>query len=374
MKFFYEAGDKDGARVRGMVEADSALDALSQLEAGGLLEPQLISAASVLDDQYDDLAPEEQQQLARDHVAYLRAPSPLASLLLAFWHVTRGNALILVGVAAAAALAFGLGHLRLAGGLALVLLVPYGVMLWKRRSVDAYRELQRCMAIGDWPQARQWLARLRRQDLPGDSLAMDLDVREAQVDVRQGRSLPDALEQLQDRWAASMAADPGAFEGRMLSVYAAAGDHAGFLRTAQAYLAAQPDAPDRRLECALAEVHFGRPEAARRLLASIDTRLLMPFAVTFYHQAAGSLALRMGYLPQALRHLQQATDEFAVMAANTPVALTNHALCVGNLAVALARDQRRADGLALLAEVQQPLRVWADPHLKELLARELDWR
>ena len=376
MQYFYEAKNRQDKLIRGAIDAANGQDALARLDAAGMREARLISSdvSAVLRDDLARLSPAELQEHARKEITFQRSRSNAETVLISLWEVSKTNSGYLAAVAFY--LAWGLfkhSPVRLGVGV-LFLLYPYAMLFWNRRRLNAYNELQRSMVLGEWQEARKWLAAMRAQPAANDSVAMELDVREARLDIQDGLPLQAALHRLEQRWRAKMDASPGTFVGRMLSLYAQARDYEGYLASAREYLATQPESHERRLECAMAETRFGDAAEARRLLDSIDSRQLTPVALRYQEWVAGVLALREGNLAQATPLLQKTVASYEEFSRKLPMGLGILALSSASLALALARSGKQAEGKALLKPVEKALRVSVDPQLQQQLEAELGWQ
>lgn len=255
----------------------------------------------------------------------------------------------------------------------LILISPYVLYLWEMRKFRLYNELQRTMVYGDWKKARQIIHELRRSKSNPDVLTMDLDVREARVNIREGMPLEVALQGLRDRWQAVTEKIPGTFAGRAMSLYEEAEDFAGFLTCVHEYLDGQPNAQDRRLDCAMVEARFGDLAVARKLLDSVDASQLMPEASHFRNWAIGVVTLGEGKLDESIPALRNAVAGYEESSKKSPGGLPILALSRAYLALALARQGNTAEVAGLLKPLEQVLRLCVDPGLKQMLVSELGW-
>jgi hypothetical protein len=374
-QFFYEAKDESGKALRGSVDAISAQDAVLRLQQRGLTDIRILSTdmSAVLRNDLKSLPDEVRQQHARMEIAYTRTRSGRESFWLGVLNVTRGNALMLLALAAWAG--FGLGHGRMiqAATALLLMLLPYALYVWNLRHLNHYQELQRAMVFGEWARAQEMIKRLRQRSDNNDQLTMDLDVRQAQIDARQGQPLANVLAQL-ERWRQAMADSPGAFDSRIASVYLAAGDSGGYLDAARRGYRGTPGEPTRQVDYALAEARYGSATTAGELLDSVDLAALIPAGHKFMEWVRGVVALRQEHNDLALQHLAQAVLAFEEMARKTPTSLSSHALATAAYCVALARNGQKAEARRLLVPVQPVLRILVDPTLAAQLKAELGWR
>lgn len=375
MKFFYEGRDAQGKMQRGAIEAGSEREALLKLRQSGFAEPRLLSSENTafLRNDLNQLSGAELQRHARAEIAFGKTRTLAGEILLSLWRVTRINAGYLL--MAVAYLGWAL-HLRspVRLGIALVVLCyPYAMLFWNRRHLDHYRELQRAMALGQWAEARRQLALMRTKRNMNELTAYDLDVREVQINVREGMPVEQALRQL-ERWRERKKDSKGSFHSTLVRVYLAARDYPAYLGAARAYYAAQPEADGRKVELVLAETRFGDPVRARQLLDSIDRAQLVPVAQRFYDWASGLLALSEGNTAAALPFLEKTVDHYRESSRKAPVGLSMLAISTAAYAVALARSGRKAEGQALLKDVDQPLRLSIWPGLQHWLETELDWQ
>lgn len=363
-KLLYSAKRADGSPAEGFVEAASAQSAHDDLARQGLHDIVLHQEITVPQDakELEGLSDRQVAELARFQLR-LRAQPGLRTVLA---EVMRKNRFWLaVDVAMFAWGVWSSRPLWMVVGAVLAVL-PFALAVWQYRHAGRYQQVLRSSALGEWKQARELAAQLRSVAAKHPQMDFDLAARLACITARVD-SLDRALVEL-DPWRARLAGSPGQFEGRLASVYASAGDRAGYVHLmGQAYELSGHDGA-RALDYALAQARFGDVAVAEELLDSIDPALLPPPAKGFLSWTRGMAQLRRNN-PQALTTLGQALAAFLELAVN-PVAWQSLAFCTCDHAIALNaagyRDQARKE----IASVWQVLQAHADKPLLRMLQAE----
>ena len=369
--FLYQAVAADGSPASGAMEADNAQAAHGKLVMAGYRQIQILSnrTTAALQDDLDAMSPGERQETARARVRFMTAAQGSGGTTVMV-EVARRSWIYLLCFGALAAQALASDHPLRAWVFLSALAAPFLVSFRAGGPLRDYRQLQLAMAHGDWAQAQSLIARMRRHPANSTQLAMDLDVREAQIRARAGEPIATVIESL-SAWRDRLADQPGTFDSRLVGIYLAARDYPGYRAAARASYEAAPEDATRAIELATAEARFGDLAETRRLLDGLNPALVTPLAVNYVNWCRGMIALREGDPAGAEAPLRAASTSLQAVAKKLPVAETTLALVNAHLPLALARSGQGDEARQRITPFWPQLDLFADAGLRADLEREV---
>lgn len=359
-RLLFRANDRDGAPRAGRIEADSAEAAVAKLKAAGYSAIELHSSVStslLSPDQHAGLSEVESARLAAFELEARENPASVRRLLRQVlrqsrWWVGASAVLLVLGVV--------LHKPRWVVFAGFLLVLIFGLPVWRLRHAKRYDWLMRAWALGDWARV-ETLIKLLRGNGQSENFEFDLAIRSASVRAHRGE-LAAAITDLEPWRENLMIKAPVLFHSQVAGVYAAGGDHAAFLENMQRALALSNDEPDRLVDAALAEARFGDVAKAQDMLDRVNLEALPVYGRSFVLWARGLIALKQNN-PVAQACLAQAVAEFLAHA-DKPTGWTALAACSGAYALALARDGKRDEALSIVQRVSPILRAHVDAPLK----------
>lgn len=368
--YLYEGRDESGRQVTGRIEAESPLAAIKRLESKGVKSPSLLSQDSPLRHTPPGQSAATIQAQAQQAIKFHKARTVTQERLLSLRQTARSHWIYLCLISGLAVWNALRGRVHLLSIYPLLFAIPFVISWWRRRHLDHYRQLQTAMCYCQWSKARSLIGQLRKQEDLGASLQWDMDVREAQIRIREGQDVDKVIASLEP-WRARLAQSPGAFEGRLLSIWSAAHDYRRFIESAKHYHQLQPQNPSSALELALAEARFGDKKEAKRMLAAVDAKGLTAAGLKFLDWVQGLIALREGNLKAAEASLLCAKTAFKTASEKKPTTLSAYALSSAAYGLTLARQDRIDEARKTLREVMLLLQVCGDLPLMQQIHDEI---
>ena len=365
-QILYRATDAQGKPASGMIDADGVAQARDLLQARGLRDSRLMQEVAFGGDVKAISASTgvDAQEVARMAMRFLEKPG-FVSVMHEVW---RGSRLSTLGSSALAAFALWRGAPGWAAAASAVAVLPFVLAAWSHRRARDYEQFLRAHATGDWAAVHQLAERLRRSPHINEPLAFDLDLRSAYARIRQGEPLETALASLQaERWRERLSTKPGAYDAQVALLYAAANRLPGLVQSVRAAVEASGGEPARVLDLALSEAGYGDVDEAQRLLDSVDTTLLPPFAAGFVAWTRGRIARRR-HDASAPAQLGEAVRELLVLAPRHTGTWVSLALCTAEQAIAAREAGLAWTGQTSLSAVAPILRAHAPKELRAELA------
>ena len=354
-KYLFEGRDQRGGAQSGYIEAESVDQARERLELRGLQEAVLLD---------DDLGADtrrlgEESGFTADSSVDLFSRYHSGVAAIALLAVRKNAVLIAIGALLAAYLAFSGSHAWALGVAACDLLLVAFPAWTQWQHNELYARFWRRDYEGSERVARRLAAvpMLRRVK----PLRLELDGSIAGARICRGRTAEGFA--IMSAWEADADMPRPMVLAKMSGLYFLARDWPGYLGVLEEALQASGNADYARIDLAQSLARVGDDDArARELLAGVNARALGPLHLAFIAWAEGVLALRAGDDPRALQALTRAVAQMEKIASN-PVLWGALALCIGYLAVALARTGARDRAAEALAMVQPIVETHAEDRL-----------
>lgn len=361
-KFIFRAQSPKG-EVSGIEEADSAAEAVAQLESRGFtdvrLQNHVISASMPLDT----------HGLSDDEYArqYLQFESQVGWPVFVRIFLRNNWSLWLISLAIFAWL-YWAGHLVWG---ALVLLVPILLMAWgawKYRDALLFNRILEHLAFGRWAQAMTAVETLAKR-CKDDSVQLEMAVHEACILARQGDD--EGANAIMAIWRPVMElAMPGMFHTLDARVSLAKRDYQAVRDSHRQAAEASGGDAALTLDYALMEARYGSAARSDCLMMDLDIDSLPEHGHAFVPWVRGIIALRQGRSDDAVADLSQALTGIQTMAEN-PAVWPTLAMISGDLGVALLQLQDQARAVQAVVPVWPVLSAHGDPDQLATLREEL---
>ena len=362
----YRAKSPSG-EVSGIEEADSAAQAVSQLQARSFtdihLQNHVMHAAQPLDTHGLSEA-----EYARQYILF---QSQVGWTVFLRMFLRNNWGLWLIAIGSAAWLFWGGNGLWAS----LVLLVPVLLMAWgawKYRDALLFNRILEHLAFGRWPEAMTAVETLANR-CKDDGVQLEMAVHEACILARQGDE--EGAGAIMAIWKPVMElAMPGMFHTLDARVSLAKRDFTAVRESHRQAMEASGGDAALTLDYALMEARYGSAARADCLVMELDATSLPEYGLSFLPWVRGIIALRQGKIDAAVMELSEALAGLQPMADN-PAIWPTLAMVSGDLGVALLKRQDQNRAAKAILPVWPVLSVHGDPQqlatLREGLAEVL---